>query len=61
MFCKLFAVNMFFKHLITTGFHIHHFKIFLKGFLLNILKTFYHKHFLYPYFQTFANKDGGEQ
>ena len=43
---------MFYKLLIATGFPTHHFKMFLKCFLSNILKTFYQKCFLNQYFQN---------
>ena len=48
----MFALKMFHKGLIASGFHIHHFKTLLKCFY----KTFYQKRF-----QTYPNKDGIEQ
>ena len=37
---------MFYKRLIATGFHSHHFNTFLKCFLSNILKIFYQNIFI---------------
>ena len=34
----MFALKMFYKPLIATVFHTHHFKMFLKCFLSNVLK-----------------------
>ena len=36
----MFALKMFYKYLIATGFPTHHFKTFLKCFLSNVLKMF---------------------
>ena len=49
---QIFVLEMFYKHLIATGYHTHHFKTSFKQFLSNIVTTFYHKCFLYPYFQN---------
>ena len=65
----MFALKMCYKCLIATGFHSHHFKTFLKCFLLDILKAFQRKHFIHiysdyllnVYLQTFPNKVVGEQ
>ena len=60
----MFVLKMFYKRLIATGFHTHHFKMFLKCFLSYVLKTSI-KNFLYLNFQnayqTCPNKDDGEQ
>ena len=61
---------MFYKHLISTGFHTDYFKMFLNFFSIKCFDSILSQMFLYPYFQIaylifylqiFASKDGGEQ
>ena len=65
----MFVLKMFYKHLIVTGFHTHHLKMFLKYFIKSF-ENILSKMFVIPifsecllnvYLKTFANKDGGEQ
>ena len=52
----MFALKMFYKSLIASGFYTHHFKMFLKSILVNVLKTFQHKSFYIHIFRLFIKR-----
>ena len=54
----MFALKMFYKHLIATGYHTHHFKTFLKCFVSNVLH-FIRNVFCTHIFRMLINKHTG--